>query len=274
MSDYNRPFIEDGSQFGISKTTFKEMEEDEQREWMVQWFLQNFEDPNNETPRDSETKEYMYLWGGPFDASEQLWDKFSDLVPEALIEDVAKEIEKDGTIEWAPAPNSPFYEHDEPPASDDDEPIPLEFYSDEPTGRYGSPEDLEARAHAREAIDDLFRALEPRPPVGIGHNQPPAEETGPDEIKELRPALIELATELARANPAIGLVKRWATPLRDALLASTKWGLKKIDTGIEAGIKAAAVGTVGWLATQYSEPLQKAFEAVVAWLDIVAKTLF
>jgi len=37
-----RPFLEDGSQFGISAAAFKEMDEDEQRQLMVQWFDWNF----------------------------------------------------------------------------------------------------------------------------------------------------------------------------------------------------------------------------------------
>jgi hypothetical protein len=106
-----RPFLEDGSQFGISRTAFEEMEEGEQRELMREWFFQNFEDPNNETPRSSETKEYIYVWGGPFEARSELYHKFGESVPEDLIEQVARDIESGGRFEWAPGPNSPFYEH-------------------------------------------------------------------------------------------------------------------------------------------------------------------
>jgi hypothetical protein len=109
-----RPFLEDGSQFGISRAAFEAMDQDEQREAMREWFLQNFEDPVNSTPRDDETKEYVFLWGGPYDAREQLWDKFGEIVPEELMDEVANEIERDGTVEWAPAPNSPFYDDARP----------------------------------------------------------------------------------------------------------------------------------------------------------------
>jgi hypothetical protein len=40
--DYERPFMEDGSQFGISQATFAEMEPADQRELMIQWFFQKF----------------------------------------------------------------------------------------------------------------------------------------------------------------------------------------------------------------------------------------
>jgi hypothetical protein len=98
-----RPFLEDGSQFGISREAFEEMDEDEQRESMLQWFHQNFEDPvNGNALWDGETKEYVYLWGGPYDAQEQLWDKFGDIVSEALIDEVVREIQRDGIVDWAP----------------------------------------------------------------------------------------------------------------------------------------------------------------------------
>ena len=268
-----RPFLEDGSQFGISRARFEEMDEGEQREWMRAWFFQNFEDPNNQTPWDSETKSYMYLWGGPFHASDQLWEKFGDIVFDALIEEVVEEIQRDGTFDWAPTPNSPLYEHDdeeEPP-----EPPSLDIYLDEPSDRYGSPEEHENRARATEAIENLRRALESPRPFGIGHNRPPDEEAEePDEIKELRPALQELSAELAKPDPAIAVVKRCATPLRDALLATAKWALRKIDKGLDAAITAAAGGGVLWLAAQHSELLHKAFNSVVAWLDIAAKPFF
>jgi hypothetical protein len=272
MSDYDRPFLEDGSQFGISADTFAAMDEDEQHEFMRQWFYQNFEDPQNQTPYDSETKEYMYLWGGPYDAQEQLWEKFGDIVPEELIDDVAKQVGRDGTHDWAPAPNSPFYDDGRDDEGEEQpEPPSLDIYLDEPTDRYGSPGEREARARASEAIEELRRALERPRIIGIGHNRPPPEDAAePDEIKEFRLALEELSGELAKPQPAIALVKRWATPLRDVLITSSKWGLKKLDKVVDAVI----TGGVLWLAAQHSEQLQKAFDAIVSWLDIAAKPFF
>src|ERR1700733_8633868 len=98
MSERNRAFIEDGSQFGISRAAFAETAEEEQRELMFEWFSQNFEDPVNETPRMD--GEYIYIWGGPFNAREQLWEKFEDLISHEVIETVATQIERDGTTDW------------------------------------------------------------------------------------------------------------------------------------------------------------------------------
>ena len=68
-------------------------------EVMMEWFFTNFEDPVENTPWDE--GEYVYIWGGPFDAREELNDAFGDQVTEATIEAAAEEIEKDG-IEWVP----------------------------------------------------------------------------------------------------------------------------------------------------------------------------
>jgi hypothetical protein len=273
-SDFERPFLEDGSQFGISESAFSEMEPEEQRELMLQWFFQNFEDPVNSTPWDGETKDYMYIWGGPYDASEQLYDRFGELVPESLIEKVVDEVQADGTSDWAPHPNSPFYD-DGRDDEDEDEPEPpsLEIYLDEPSDRYGSPQEREARAHAIEAIENLQRTLQARRPIGIGHNQPPNDTQQPEEISDLPQALQELSAELQKPNPEIGLVKRWATPLRNALIASAKWTLKKVDGAITAVLNVSAVGGAGWL-FNHPEYMQMAYDAVIHWLEIAAKAPF
>lgn len=51
---------------------------------MVNWFLENFEDPANSLPYDTREGGYQWLWGGPFDAIEELAEAF----PEAAEEDV------------------------------------------------------------------------------------------------------------------------------------------------------------------------------------------
>jgi hypothetical protein len=67
---------------------------------MVEWFFTNFEDPAEETPHDE--GEYVYIWGGPFDAREQLDDTFGAAATKLAIEAALKRIEEHGW-EWAPA---------------------------------------------------------------------------------------------------------------------------------------------------------------------------
>ena len=190
-----------------------------------------------------------------------------------MIAEVVDEIQSDGTSDWAPRGNSPFYddgraeEEEEPP-----EPPSLEIYLDEPSDRYGSREEREARGEALEAIENLRRTFQSRRPIGIGHNQPDDTEK-PEEIGGLPQALQELSAELQKSNPEITVVKRWATPLRNAVIASAKWTFKKLDNALTAVVNTAAVGGVVWLYT-HPEHLQMAYDAIIKWLDLAAKTLF
>ena len=70
---------------------------------MTSWFLANFENPAEETPWDE--GEYVYIWGGPYDAREELDEAFGELATEAAIEAAVEQIEdgEDGSLEWAPA---------------------------------------------------------------------------------------------------------------------------------------------------------------------------
>jgi hypothetical protein len=275
MSEEERPFLEDGSQFGISAAAFAETDPDEQRELMIAWFHQNFEDPAQKPPYESAEGGYQWIWGGPYEARDELYSKFGDIVSESLIEEAVKEIESDGIVDWAPVHTGDDYDEPEPP----EDPISLDIYLDEPSDRYGSLEEQEARARARAALDELQKALDTSRPIGIGHNRPPAEEVEePEGIKELRPALQELSMELAKPNPDIGLVKRWTTPLRDALIATAKWSGKKIDIALDEAAKTAGkaigVGVVSIVGLHYYPAMVTAFEAVANWLEIAAKTLF
>ena len=70
---------------------------------LCEWFLWNFEDPANETPHDSSEGGYIYIWGGPYDAHEQLSEKFEELVGLDVVEAAVEQVESDGIVYWAPA---------------------------------------------------------------------------------------------------------------------------------------------------------------------------
>jgi hypothetical protein len=71
-------------------------------ELLVEWFFENFEDPVENTPWDGETGGYIYIWGGPYDAREQLWEAFGDAATEQAFEEAITEIEDRG-CHWAPS---------------------------------------------------------------------------------------------------------------------------------------------------------------------------
>jgi hypothetical protein len=168
----------------MSRTQFRRLKKAEKLELMVDWFHQNYEDPANSTPYESAEGGYQWIWGGPYNSSEELGSKFGDIVPQSYIDEAVERIEEDDIVDWAPVHTADDYDEPEPP----DEPTPLDIFLDEPSGRYGSPKDHQARVRAREALDQLWAALDAPRAIGIGHNRSPEEEQKPEEIRELRPA--------------------------------------------------------------------------------------
>ena len=81
-----------------------------QRDVMRTWFYQNFEDPAERTPYESTEGGYIWIWGGPYDATEELGSEFSDVVPEDVIEELVVELEED-CVEWAPTPRYEDYDY-------------------------------------------------------------------------------------------------------------------------------------------------------------------
>jgi hypothetical protein len=67
---------------------------------MKAWFFDNFEDPAHSTPWDE--GEYVYIWGGPYNAEEELEDAFGDTATREAMEEAVSDIEHDG-YEWAPS---------------------------------------------------------------------------------------------------------------------------------------------------------------------------
>lgn len=260
-----RPFLEDGSQYGVSRTAFRRFRKADKRELMLQWFYQNFEDPAERTPYESAEGGYIWIWGGPNDARDELFGKFGDLVPESFIDEVADEVEKDGLTLWAPTANPDDYDDYDPPS----EPPSLDIYLDEPSEAYGTARELEARAKAWEALDEFQKILDTPRTIGIGHNRPPAL-LEPEEIKELRSAVVPLKKEFTKPTPAIPAVKRWTQSLRVALIAIANWSARKFDKAVDALVVA---GTLA-VASHYSESLRKAFDAILHWLEIAARHLF
>lgn len=79
---------------------------------MISWFHANFEDPVENTPYETAEGGYQYIWGGPYDASEEITDAFPDADENEIAEAVA-EVESNG-IDWAIAQARIIDEPDEP----------------------------------------------------------------------------------------------------------------------------------------------------------------
>jgi hypothetical protein len=88
--------------YEIDDRWFAHASRDQQYSAMHRWFKQNYCDPAEETPYNSEEGGYLYIYGGPYDAVEELESRFGGVVEFVMIEHLAKELTSDGIYEWAP----------------------------------------------------------------------------------------------------------------------------------------------------------------------------
>src|SRR6267154_4381018 len=71
-----------------------------QKEVMEFWFYSDYEDPVHSCPYNAKEGGYQFIYGGPYEADEELLNEFSDIVPEEVIEELAKELQ-DECPEWS-----------------------------------------------------------------------------------------------------------------------------------------------------------------------------
>jgi len=97
---YPDPDVE-GSQYRytISRTALRKMGKKRQQDIMRHWFYERYEDPVNSQPYDSREGGYIFVNGGPYDAREELEAEFSPIVKQAVIDELAKELE-DECLYW------------------------------------------------------------------------------------------------------------------------------------------------------------------------------
>jgi len=228
---------------------------------MLYWFHRNFEDPGEETPYESAEGGYIYIWGGPYEARDELGDEFAGIVPDQLIEEVAEDIEEDGTVDWAPGPDHPKHSStqiDREEERDDDGLGELEVDLDAIVAsleggllpRYGDQGDIQRRREVLARLKRLREALTPPPPphAGIGHNYPPLDdeisisgEPPPASlITQIREAEDVVQHELEKPQPDALNVARATLRLKTCL----GWFSKKIDAAAESFAKEFG-GAVG-----------------------------
>lgn len=87
----------------------EEASREDQMELMEEWFRNHFEDPAERMPYESAEGGYQYIWGGPFNATEELYAKFSGRVPDEVIEELGNKL-SDENPEWAPVASEDDYD--------------------------------------------------------------------------------------------------------------------------------------------------------------------
>ncbi|MBW4330039.1 hypothetical protein KY084_04020 [Stakelama sp. CBK3Z-3] len=219
-------------------------------ESMVTWFEEQFEDPQNETPFDSEDGEYVYVFGGPFDAGEVLGDQFSSDYKQEWIEAAVEQLQATGIFEWAPRTGSDYYEH---PERDEEHANPSDFSKEEISSRILQRlDDLEAR------LADL-----PSAPASIGHNSPPDDVGLPpydnESRQELEVAIRQTRAEVGKTEPSEPVLAEAESAFRRVGTAIAKWiGAKldlAVDETIKATVRATAWGTVAAFALGIADDL-------------------
>jgi len=87
----------------------QELAREEQLKSMERWFRQRYEDPANRTPYESAEGGYIYIWGGPYDPQEVLFDAFGGRVDDEVIEELAEQL-TDDMPDWAPVESDEDYD--------------------------------------------------------------------------------------------------------------------------------------------------------------------
>lgn len=79
----------------ITASALKKAEPELQKEVMQVWFYGRFEDPAESCPYDGREGGYQFIYGGPYDAGEQLQNQFGDIVPYEVIEELTIELQNE-----------------------------------------------------------------------------------------------------------------------------------------------------------------------------------
>lgn len=103
-------FLVDNKRIKIESLRYKKKET--QIKVMRDWFFDNFEDPVNSCPYISQEGGYIYIYGGPYEADEELKGKFEGFVKDSYIEEVIDDLQ-DICYEWSGKPDAiDWYDED------------------------------------------------------------------------------------------------------------------------------------------------------------------
>lgn len=266
---------------GYDLAIIGDMTDSEKVDMMVEWFNLQFEDPQSETPYNSDVGEYVYLWGGPFDANDQIQEEFSEAIEFDLMVQAVEQVQSGGTIEWAPQTGGDFYNHPEddrvstgeivdgddewPPIIADVAPMPAE---------------PDARAEVLRRLDALETLIQPvlqrmeleaQPAAMMGHNNPPEELDIIDAIPReewlnVKDAVDQIREQTTSESPNIEVIKRKSNVLSRAVTLITRWMAQRITTALDnaGGVAIGAAAVAGPEKTL--EVLNAASNAVTTWI--------
>lgn len=254
-------------ELAAARAGFDDLSEEEQIDTMVGWFNRKFEDPQQSTPyaMDKESPHnYEYIWGGPYDASEELQDEFAGIASDEAIERATEMVQdQDGILEWAPSSSHPdMRRRDEEALAEqfDDEPTLediRERLADRPSLTIGTEQEIRARSELLALLDDIqpliARASSEPAHGGMGHNQPPVEfEIPPNLSLTINNNINVIVAQAQSAEPdveaateSVGILQAARDELTD-FIKMTKDQVKSLGSKALAGAIVTGLGALVW----------------------------
>ena len=104
-----REYFHFDSHHPTSPDELKDKSKDYQIEVMKEWFSHFFENPAENTPYESREGGYIYIWGGPYYAREELEGEFAGIVLDDAIDELVEDLESE-SYEWAGQPSDDNYD--------------------------------------------------------------------------------------------------------------------------------------------------------------------
>lgn len=262
----DRPYWTGDHPYGYSADDLPGLEREVQIDVMRIWFFQNFEDPAEKTPYESAEGGYQWIWGGPYDASEELFSEFGDHISEEVIEEIVAEVESDGLYDWAPKNIG-----DDDVVDADEGPWPPLVVVEPP----GSPDvEAVARQEVLTRLTELETAVErlnDQSPM-IGHNRPPepidVDPVTVNDERTIRLVVNVVREEADQPHPDIGRLNGEASKLQQIASRLGVW-LKRRPSNWIAALEAYGAVEVATNLKAIYEALVNAWQSIVNWIELL-----
>ena len=243
------------------------LEPETQKEILTAWFHVNFEDPAESTPHDSSEGGYQYVWGGPYDAEEELFGEFGSYgVPEEVINEVVEELTRDGLVDWAPT------HHRLASQSDGGTPepwYPLRLGNPIVAHPLNEPEAREQLLERLESLERSLRALEENPPV-VGSNRAPwtieIAPFAPEDYVGVEQVIASVRRQAESSNPDESSLEDDITRMKRLAVHLGQWIKERLDKGADAFAKVMGAALAAALLGYYEEMVEVC-EAALNWVS-------
>lgn len=279
-----------------SKSQIERLPTQQQIKLIVDWFHSLYEDPAVRTPFETAEGGYQWVWGGPYDAREEVGDNFWHVASQEIIDAAVTQITRDGLYDWAPKEKPEDYADLEEPdftppegslaglagsnfSTDNFSRFTFQATAHSSIKRPGTHEEfrvevLAALAQADAALQRVDSGLPPR-----NHNNPPElvepDALAPREIQITINIISEVRSEANRSEPSADALQAQASALRKTITKIARWLSEKMDRAVNRSIDRAVdggillgVGATVWLAL--SNSLQHVADSITAWATFIS----